>query len=213
MIITVVLSIIFNVLFIIKMRDDTTCVFYTCTIISVITFLLFGLLLLLSGNVFFGIIILVIVALIFCYISKRKEHFQFLLGIVKSAAYFLKECLSLLYVPIITAVLEILYLFLVIGAIKNVYGTGKRVPIETGSPHGKIELDGAQLIQVIFSSFLLLWGCNFFNHLSQFIVSYASCNWYFSNGQDRNPLTRGVIDICKYHLGSVAFGSMVITIV
>eukprot|EP01017_Pseudomicrothorax_dubius_P041517 TRINITY_DN6650_c0_g3_i3.p1 TRINITY_DN6650_c0_g3~~TRINITY_DN6650_c0_g3_i3.p1 ORF type:complete len:295 (-),score=68.40 TRINITY_DN6650_c0_g3_i3:77-865(-) len=60
------------------------------------------------------------------------------------------------------------------------------------------------------------WNCALFMAISQFIIASCAAMWYFSNGggqQYHNPLTRSVWRVFRYHLGSLAFGSLILAIV
>jgi len=57
--------------------------------------------------------------------------------------------------------------------------------------------------------FALLWNCAFFMASCQFIIMGAVCFWFFKKD---GALGKSIGILLKYHLGTVAFGSLLIAI-
>jgi len=59
-----------------------------------------------------------------------------------------------------------------------------------------------------------LWKNAFLEALCQFILASSVCIWYFSGGQKAHrPIGRSLHKAWRYHLGSLAFGSLILAIV
>lgn len=63
--------------------------------------------------------------------------------------------------------------------------------------------------------FGLLWGISFLLACSHFVIACATALWYFgpSRAQFKNPIQTSVFWMIRYHLGSIAFGSILLAIV
>ena len=69
----------------------------------------------------------------------------------------------------------------------------------------------------IYHLFGLFWVSAFIIGCAQFIIAAAVCVWYFSQGgsaddKGRNALRTGFRWIFRYHMGSIAFGALIIAI-
>ncbi len=90
---------------------------------------------------------------------------------------------------------------------------GYRVPIEPTSPSGRVEFPISITLAVLLTAFMIYWFGNFISQLSDFILAYGACNWYFSPDENRDALSDGAKKVTKYHLGSVALGSLLLSLV
>jgi hypothetical protein len=62
-----------------------------------------------------------------------------------------------------------------------------------------------------FAAFGMLWNCLFIVHFTQFLISSVAAHWYY-NSPTRHPILLSVKNMVIYHLGSIAFGSIVLSI-
>jgi len=65
---------------------------------------------------------------------------------------------------------------------------------------------------IVVYLFGLLWIINFFSAVEAFWVSSTAALWYFEEGDPTAPVLRSFCRIF-YHVGSLAFGSLLIAIV
>lgn len=68
-----------------------------------------------------------------------------------------------------------------------------------------------------FLLFCFLWSTEFILSLGHIMIAIAVANWYFSSKDDRKIegaawLCKGIYQTIRYHLGTAAFGSLVIAI-
>lgn len=79
------------------------------------------------------------------------------------------------------------------------------------TPYGCV--DWNQQFQRFFglSAFALLWNCLFIAHLTQYLISAAAAHWYYKS-QATHPVCRSLGWMICYHLGSIAFGAIVLTL-
>lgn len=85
----------------------------------------------------------------------------------------------------------------------------------TKVPMMSLNLSDKQKYYFYSHIFGLFWGVAFLLSLSHFIITNVTCLWYFSNHLEdvSSPITKSVWIIFRYHLGSLAFGSLILAIV
>ena len=55
----------------------------------------------------------------------------------------------------------------------------------------------------------------FLKALAQFIYASSACIWYFTHekGTEDHPIAKSFKRACRYHCGSLAFGSLIVAII
>lgn len=64
--------------------------------------------------------------------------------------------------------------------------------------------------------FVGLWVNAFIQAICQFVLASSACIWYFSHGEEGQkhaPVSTSLYRAFRYHLGSLAFGSLILAIV
>ena len=62
--------------------------------------------------------------------------------------------------------------------------------------------------------FGLFWSLNFVLALCEFVIACAVTIWYFAKDGDATlPVTRGLYRAFIHHIGSIAFGSLLLAII
>lgn len=87
-------------------------------------------------------------------------------------------------------------------------------------PFGSIKWKNSTRYMLIYFIFGILWKNAFISALCMFILGSSVCIWYFSpmkpNSDEKNchnPIKRSIYRAFRYHLGSLAFGSLILAIV
>lgn len=62
-------------------------------------------------------------------------------------------------------------------------------------------------------TFVTLWLFAFVDALSQFILASSAAIWYFAQDNCHRPVMKSFYRAFRYHLGSIAFGSLLVAIV
>ena len=86
-----------------------------------------------------------------------------------------------------------------------------------GLPLADIEWDDTTRYVWIYHLFGLFWVSSFIIGCAQFIIAATTCVWYFSQGgssddKAKASLSTGFKWIFRYHMGSIAFGALIIAI-
>lgn len=154
-----------------------------------------------------------------CVAFCLRKRIELAAAVMKSATIFIDDVWSVLFVPIVFFVISVVVFALWVTALIYLYSSGtieiKDTNIETTSVLAKFTHD-QQLKNALWFEFLgIVWINSFKVALLQFIISFACCVWYFTPNKaslDR-PLCRGIINGLFYHLGSLAFGSFILSLI
>ena len=66
-------------------------------------------------------------------------------------------------------------------------------------------------VLVIFDVAMILWHFSFFAHLVEYITGSAAAHWFIHNGpKGQFPLHRAIVQVFRYHLGTVFLASVLI---
>ena len=191
-----ILSNVLSVVFILLAKNFPRCLFYTMMVITFFIYLaiiIIGFVLKSYGLAFIFIVIFAINALIlWCY----WDYIKIGLKLIECAARFLTEKPSIYFISLISLALNLIFtifwIFAWVGA-------------------SALSLDSDT-----YSSLSILWYAIgvFFTFLLYYFMVFAVASavafWYYQN--ENTNVIQGFLNL-KYHLGSVAFGSLVITII
>lgn len=75
--------------------------------------------------------------------------------------------------------------------------------------------DGIMMTTFALNIFLFIWFSQFILGCQNYIIASSVCQWYFTRNKSKldSPMTTSFRHLTLYHLGSVLFGSLIITIV
>ena len=133
------------------------------------------------------------------------------IAIMEATSDFVRDVMSIFMVPIIFLfILAVWLAFWVVSAI-YVFSVGKAYQL------GRIEWNNTTRYVWIYHLFGLFWISAFIIGCAQFIIAATACIWYFSQGgnsddKSKASLRVGFKWIFKYHMGSIAFGALIIAI-
>eukprot|EP00921_Rhytidocystis_pertsovi_P000886 GHVQ01001531.1.p1 GENE.GHVQ01001531.1~~GHVQ01001531.1.p1 ORF type:complete len:731 (-),score=96.12 GHVQ01001531.1:505-2640(-) len=194
--------------------------------------------LLYGGYVVWGLGVIFLLSII-CMFKKIREG----IAIVKTAAMFMYNTPTILFVPLVSFVVNLIYLVvwiiiaLYLMSAVNIYDplASKEDPTETVENNNstlsseETDLDDDSNSRFTWNEstqrfmgyhfFMLLWGNAFLIALNQLVLAGSVATWYFTPENEKgNKVVYG--SVCKsaytavrYHLGSVALGSFILAAV
>jgi solute carrier family 44 protein 1 (choline transporter-like protein)/choline transporter-like protein 2/4/5 len=150
--------------------------------------------------------------LLLCLFSRIKLA----IAVLKCAAQFVETVPSVLFVPPAFFLLSLgFYIFWAFSAlyIASMASTPTSAPMSIPFSHvaWTSEIKGFLAYYII----ALIWNHMFLIAMVQFVIAAATVIWYFGSSEGRTPkkpVTRALCWGLFYHLGSIAFGSLIITI-
>ena len=191
-----VLSNLLSVVFILLAKNFPKCLFYTMMVITFLIYLaiiIIGFVAKAYGLAVIFIIILAINALILCC---YWDYIQIGLKLIECAARFLTEKPGIYFISLISIVMNILFTIFWVFAWVGASALG----LNNNTYYG---LSILWYAIGVFFSFLLYY-------FMVFAVASAVAYWYYQ--AENTNVMQGFLNL-RYHFGSVAFGSLVITII
>lgn len=134
--------------------------------------------------------------------------------LLKAAADFVTDFKSIILIPIVMTVFQVLYILFWLYGYVIIFANGD-LNFDEYLPFGKLTLTTNQKRTAYVHWFALLWNIAFMFSASQFIITCTCCIWYFAGQSDDipNPIYKSVWWLFRYHLGSIAFGGLILAIV
>lgn len=96
--------------------------------------------------------------------------------------------------------------------ISYIYSVGEVRP-NPESPLASIKWDKNIKYSLIYFLFAGLWIGAFIMALCQFVIASSCSIWYWAQEQTHKPISRSVYRAFRYHLGSLALGSLLLAII
>lgn len=136
------------------------------------------------------------------------------IAIYKAAAEFITANFRVYSLPALSIFIFVIFLACWIVTALYVYSVGV---VEAGnlSVLPNIVWDQTTRYVWLFHLFGLLWVMSFLISAVQFIIACMAATWYFthqSESKGKASCCTGLAWLCKYHLGSIAFGSFIIAV-
>jgi len=154
------------------------------------------------------------------YILFMCNSIRLALALLSVTSDFITDTLTVLLVPIIIFAVTVAFYVYWCAVSIFIYSTGTVTKSST-SFIATIQWDSTTRYAWWFNLFGLFWINAFIDALSQFVIASTGCLWYFEQGikKENNPnvhnskVTTSFYRAFRYHLGSLAFGSLIIAII
>jgi len=159
--------------------------------------------------IIFGIGGLYIIILLCCCGKIRLG-----IAIMKTAANFIRDTYRVFLVPIFFFFCILVWMTYWVCSAVFIWSVGD-VKKHQDTPFASIHWSKTTRWVFLYDLFGMFWINAFLISSCQFILAVGVCTWYFTHTADSGgsaQLYRGFVWILRYHLGSIAFGSMIIAI-
>jgi len=154
---------------------------------------------------------LIILLIVFCIC----EDVQLGIAIIEAAATFTFSNCVVILVPIVMIIVTCSYIVYWLVCTLYIYSIGN-ITQYGRTPFPSIEWESSTTNLWYYQLLALVWIVAFLLAIEQFTIAATTVQWYFSSSSDQG----GTGSVCKsiwwairYHLGSLAFGSFIVTIV
>jgi len=164
----------------------------------------------------FSIIGFVFAGLTILFAICMFQRIRLAIAVIKTAAEFVGDCMGIVFVPTVYFFVLACFFVLWLSAQIFIFSCGNFS--YNGSPFASVQITQSIQYSSIYHFFGLLWTCAFFGACCQFIVASTACVWYFSPVENGNkvmssPISTSIFRLFRYHVGSMAFGALVLSIV
>ncbi|XP_050308668.1 choline transporter-like protein 1 [Anthonomus grandis grandis] len=160
------------------------------------------------ASVFTVIAIIMVVLLIW---SRKK--IKLVIMLLNETTRAVLDMPGLIFVPVVSCVATIAILFIFGALYMALLSAG--ILSKIGSEFYFYEQNTAMIITLIYGLVLFLWLCQCIQGTQFMIISGSISNWYFTRDKVflRSPITKAIAITFKRHMGTVVFGSFILTIV
>ena len=164
------------------------------------------------GYVAFGLAGFFLLLLLCCC-----SRIRIAVAVCKAAGQFVSHTCFIVLIPIIQTIIN-LGMWAVCLVVLLYLVSAAPFSYSSGSVFTSIsDLQDTALIQFYVFLFGTLWCNAFVQAVGLFVVASACCIWYYSHGPNSDetnfPIFRSYKMVFRYHLGSLAFGSLILAIV
>lgn len=162
----------------------------------------------------------VIILLLFIFLCPR---IKFTIGIIKFVSTVFGEVANLFLFPLFIFLLLVIWWAICVGIAYVLYGAGKPT-YDNKTDDGKytigtlsLKYNAAIKYGSIYHFFMTLWGTAFIMALGEMTIAGVFAAYYFADeprdeNVGRGPIIKSLARAVRYHLGSIAFGSLLIAI-
>jgi len=157
----------------------------------------------------------VVCGLILCIFLCCFSALQLGIAIFKATVDFTKANLTIFLQPVLTLFFFLLWVAAWIGAVLWVFSVGKPEPREGFEFMTEIKWDETTRYIFFYQVFGLFWMNAFIIGCCQFVIACAACIWFFQVKSDaliKTPVLTSIKWVLTKHLGSIAFGALLIAI-
>ncbi|CAD8103704.1 unnamed protein product [Paramecium sonneborni] len=158
-------------------------------------------------------IIISIIAVILCiiYAIYLKQYTKLLNLFLKVGGDFIKSNITSIIAPCVGACIILLYSFIWIQ--QQLYLLSNLTVQNSKYPYLQINLMSQDQAFIIINTIIYIWTIMFIIGLTEYFISGMVCEWYFQQGNRVNFQKKNILlDLVQYHLGSIALGSILISI-
>jgi len=184
----------------------------------------------------FGIIIVVFTTLFVLFLFCIRNRIKIAIAVVGEASRALTDLWTIVLFPVIPFVFAVAYMVFFISVMLYIFSVGSfdkddtpSALISKGFPNTYRHFswnDGMKGSAAV-NFFHLLWNVNVLVYFTFMVVAGAVADWYFTpynaNGEKpvgdqptdlgRHPTYRSCLRVLRFHLGTVAFGALVIAVI
>lgn len=157
-----------------------------------------------------------VAGVVLIYIFYMCNKIRLAIAIMKVGTQYMRDVWQAVLVPPCCFIMIVaLYIYWVLACL-YLYSSGTIEQRSGTSPFATVSWSTVERSAFYFEFFGVLWTNAFILALGQFILASSVCIWYFSVNSDsgpQRPISRSIWRAFRYHLGSLAFGSLILAIV
>lgn len=157
----------------------------------------------------------VLTGVFFLYILFMVNRIRLAIAIMKTGTRFIVSVWYALFVPpVIFVITGAVFAYWVFACI-YLYSSGD-ISQENQDSFAEVSKTNNYKYMFYFEFWGILWVSSYLIATTQFILAGSVCIWYFSQGADsgpQRPVSRPIWWSIRYHMGSLAFGSLILAVV
>jgi len=136
------------------------------------------------------------------------------IAIMKCAVEFMGATCSILLVPIVSFAVSVGLVMCWLLALGYLYSCGSVEHKDQYTTFGNVEWQESARRVFYFEAVAIVWLVEFLHLYTQLVLALVVCFWYFGRGKQQNcTICTAIYTALRYHIGSVALASLLVSIV
>ena len=163
-----------------------------------------------SGIGLFVVAFIYLICLCCCWKNIARA-----VGIVKATSRFSQQVPTIFAVPVVFFFIILIWVLYWTASALYLYSIGEPVKRDGDIPIADIKWDKNTRYLFLTHVFGLFWVGAFIIGAAQFVIAATTVQWYFNSESEnagKGSVMLGVKWLFRYHLGSIAFGALIIAI-
>ncbi|CAK85024.1 unnamed protein product (macronuclear) [Paramecium tetraurelia] len=171
-----------------------------------------------KNYLYIGITLFSLAGLILLVVCCMYSRIRLAIAILETACDYVQANFTVVVLPFVTFFIMLLYFIYWFVVALYLYSSGETTSKPKQLPFGQFSFTQNQKIFANIHLFGLLWNSSFIIASVEFIIAGSVCIWYFQQGPRAQeggpiPLPTAIGRFFRYHLGTVAFGSLILAII
>ena len=161
-----------------------------------------------------AIVLWVILGLLLLIVLCLYTRIKLAIHVIQSSGDFVSANPLIIITPVVLVLIGVVYFLFWMATTIYIFSTGEAYH-NPNYPWGKIKWNPKLQYTLYFHGFGLLWNISFLLSASHFIICCSAAIWYFKSSREEflSPIMTSVYWLVRYHLGSIAIGSLILAIV
>ena len=153
-----------------------------------------------------------IAAIWFLFILCMCNKIRLSVALLEATAKYVHSNCCIFFVPFLFFILTVVWYAYWLVALVYICSIGE---LKKTKVFPSIEWDKKTRYIFWFHVFSLLYMNEFLKAFAQFVYASSACIWYFTHekGTEEHPIAKSFKRACRYHCGSIAFGSLIVAII
>jgi len=161
-----------------------------------------------------AILIWITLSVLLIAIFLLFDRIKLAVNVIMAAGDFVADSTGIVFVPVCMVLLSFAYIGFWLYNLAAIFSTGE-LYYNPNYPWGKFKWTEELKTQVYIHGFALLWNMALFLTISHFVIACATAIWYFPSSRNEagSPILRSIWWMFRYHIGSLALGSLLLALV
>lgn len=149
--------------------------------------------------------------LILCLFSRIRLA----IAVMEEASNYIREVMAAFFVPILMFAFSLVFLCFWFVVTLYLYSSGT-ITKRGDTPFGHVSWNDSIKRLLIYYIVAIIWNIEFLIAFTQLVLAFSAASWYFAPGNPKETsgnIRRSFWTTIRYHIGSLALGSLVLTLI
>ncbi|KAG5877892.1 hypothetical protein JTB14_005131 [Gonioctena quinquepunctata] len=165
-----------------------------------------------GGLLYINIFLSVFFLILFCVMVFMYKKIQLVIQLLKETTKAIFAMPLIIFTPLLTFLVSLIVVALLV--FNSVYMFTSGSLTELKSDYLYYKENPVMMFTMIFNYWMAFWSLQFIVGIQYMVIAGAVATWYWSKNKNHldSPIGNSIGIVFRFHLGSIAFGSLVITL-